>query len=98
MAEFAVAIDTVLVEPVDDGLVDVLLEHMRDAGAAFSVASDRLGTTFTVAGSNVLDAATRGSERWRALLAELDVAAGIDVAVEVLTADEQDRRLAEPIG
>ena len=50
----------------------------------------------TAVAANVLAAGEVASARWRAVMLEAGVWAGIDVAMEILTTDEQDRRLAAP--
>jgi molybdenum cofactor biosynthesis enzyme MoaA len=96
MAEFAVFIDTVLVEPVTDGQVHQLAEGLADAGASIAFSESRVSTTMTAMAANVLAAGEVASARWRAVMLEAGVWAGIDVAMEILTTDEQDRRLETP--
>lgn len=96
VAEWAVSIDTVVTEPAADEQIGQLLDDLKDAGAAIAVGDDRLSVTLTAVGADAIRAGEVGSQRWRAALLAAGVAAGIDVAVEILEASEQDRRLASP--
>lgn len=96
MTEWAVTIDTVAVEPATDEQLGQVADLLAEYGAAISASEDRIGVTMTVDATNALDAAERGLGHWRELLTDVGVMAGITVAVEAITVDEQERRLAEP--
>lgn len=91
---WSVTITTTAVIAPDESQLDHLLENLRRFGAAFSVGGGRIEVTMSAAGANALDALERATAVWRRALLEADVVAGIDVAAEVMTADEQQRRLA----
>jgi hypothetical protein len=71
---------------------DTLFRFAELGGAASGEPGGRtIGATFTVEGATMPDAAASGLERLAA------VAAGEPVSIEIMTHDEQDRRLAEPL-
>ena len=92
--DWAVSINTVTIEPATDAQVDALVTALQTHGAAVSLSDDRIGCTMTSPGANVLDAAERATTAWRERLLDVGILPGVDVELEVITTDEQDRRLS----
>lgn len=83
-----VSIDLEAREPVDEDDLDRIAE--LGGAAAGRPGERRFGATMTVVADNIPEATAVGAGRLHEILA------GEVVAVEVLTADEADRRLARP--
>lgn len=92
--DWAVTLDTVTIAPPTEAQVDAVADGLRVYGAAISISPDRIGCTLTVSGANTLDAADRATTIWRDQLLDVGILPGVDVELEVITTDEQDRRFA----
>jgi len=86
--EYMVSIDLEAREPVDQDTLDRVAA--LGGPAAGRPGERRVGATMTVVADNTTEAAAVGADRLHELLV------GEVVAVEVLAADEADRRLARP--
>jgi len=86
--EYMVSIDLEAREAIDQDNLDRIAE--LGGAAAGRPGERRVGATMTVVADNTTEAAAVGAVRLHEILV------GEVVAVEVLTADEADRRLARP--
>lgn len=94
---WAVTIDTALLEPVTDDQIGGLVDIMSAREAAVSVGDGRISCTIAVPADDAMKAAARADKTWRLELDSQQIVAGDNVALEVMTVDEQDRRLEQPI-
>jgi len=97
MTLWAVTLDVRAARPLDDDGAGDLAELLSEYAAAVAVAGAALSVTLTVEAATARSALAEAEDVVAERLGRLRVrVAGLDAA-EVLTTEEQDRRLAEPV-
>jgi hypothetical protein len=94
---WAVTLDVRADRPLSDDEVGDLVDMLAEHGAAVAVAGPVLSVTLSAGAANASSALAEAEDVVTERLGKLGVQmAGLDAA-EILTAEEQDRRLAEPV-
>ncbi len=97
MTTWAVTFDALVGQPLEDDRLGDIVDELADRTAAVAGDGCRLSVTLTIEAAGVATACAAAEEALRAGLTRLEVEMlGIEAA-EILTAQEQDRRLAEPV-
>jgi hypothetical protein len=96
MTLWAVTLDIRATRPLDDDEADELTDLLTEHAAAVAVAGAAVSVTLTVEAATARSALAEAEDVVAEQLGKLGTqVAGLDAA-EVLTIEEQDRRLAEP--